>query len=44
MTEDEGERVETAYGSSYARLVDVKNTYDPTNLFRMNQNVAPTVG
>jgi len=26
----------------YERLVRVKNTYDPTNFFRMNQNIAPT--
>ncbi len=41
MTEDEGERLETAYGSSYQRLVDLKNTYDPNNLFRLNQNIRP---
>ncbi len=44
MTEEEGDRVETAYGTSYARLVEVKNAYDPTNLFRVNQNVVPTAG
>ena len=38
------ERVHEAYSSTtYARLVDVKNTYDPTNFFRMNQNIVPTV-
>jgi len=42
MTEEEADRVESAYGSSYARLVELKNRYDPTNLFRMNQNIAPT--
>ncbi len=43
MTEEEAERVSAAYGASYERLVELKNRYDPTNLFRMNQNVAPTV-
>ena len=43
MTEDEGERLESAYGSSYQRLVELKNRYDPQNLFRMNQNIPPTV-
>ena len=42
MTEEEGERLETAYGASYQRLVELKNRYDPTNLFRMNQNIPPT--
>jgi FAD/FMN-containing dehydrogenase len=27
----------------YRRLVELKNEYDPTNLFRLNQNIAPTV-
>ena len=43
MTEEEGERLESAYGSSYQRLVELKNRYDPRNLFRMNQNIPPTV-
>ena len=28
---------------TYRRLVDLKNEYDPTNLFRLNQNIAPSV-
>ena len=43
MTEEEGERLESAYGSSYQRLVELKNRYDPSNLFRMNQNIRPAV-
>ena len=43
MTEEEGARLESAYGSSYQRLVELKNRYDPTNLFRLNQNIPPTV-
>jgi FAD/FMN-containing dehydrogenase len=41
MTEEEGDRVASAYGPSYDRLVELKNRYDPGNLFRVNQNVAP---
>jgi FAD/FMN-containing dehydrogenase len=41
---DEGvERIKAAYGANYERLVALKNTYDPTNLFRHNQNIQPKV-
>jgi FAD/FMN-containing dehydrogenase len=43
MTQEEGERLELAYGSSYERLVQLKDRYDAHNLFRMNQNIPPTV-
>jgi FAD/FMN-containing dehydrogenase len=40
---DEGEaRIRAAYGASYERLVKLKRTYDPTNLFRVNQNIKPS--
>jgi len=44
MTDEEGARLSEAYGASYQRLVELKNRYDPGNLFRMNQNIPPTTG
>lgn len=41
LTQDEGERIEFAYGAMYGRLVELKKKYDPGNFFRMNQNIKP---
>ena len=35
-------RIRNAYGPNYGRLVQVKTKYDPTNMFRSNQNIAPS--
>ncbi len=35
--------VNATYGANLARLIEVKNQYDPANLFRLNANIQPTV-
>ena len=40
---DEGqERIKATYRDNFEKLVAIKNEYDPTNLFRGNQNIKPT--
>jgi FAD/FMN-containing dehydrogenase len=44
MMMDEGqERVQASYRGNYERLARAKSTYDPENLFRVNQNIQPAV-
>src|SRR5690349_14784034 len=41
MQDDDYGRIRDNYRQNYERLVQVKRTYDPDNLFHINQNVAP---
>ncbi|MER9617676.1 BBE domain-containing protein [Mesorhizobium sp. M0207] len=41
LGEEGTDRVVAAYGENYPRLAALKNKYDPTNFFRLNQNVKP---
>ena len=43
LTDEGDERVRAAYpGTTWHRLATIKRRYDPTNLFRLNQNIRPT--
>ncbi len=41
LGETSEELVRAAYGSNYARLVEIKKKYDPGNVLRLNQNIKP---
>lgn len=41
LGEEGDERVRAAYGPNYERLAALKNKCDPTNFFRLNQNIKP---
>ena len=44
MSEEGQDRVKAGYSSAnYKRLVELKNKYDPGNLFSLNQNIRPSV-
>jgi FAD/FMN-containing dehydrogenase len=39
--EEGADLIREAFGANYQRLADLKRQYDPTNLFRHNQNIPP---
>ncbi|HLJ40258.1 MAG TPA: BBE domain-containing protein, partial [Candidatus Acidoferrales bacterium] len=41
MSGDEEDRTKEAYSERWDRLVSVKSHYDPSNFFRLNQNIPP---
>lgn len=41
MMEEGQERVKESYRQNYGKLVEIKQKYDPNNLFRVNQNIVP---
>lgn len=41
MAGDDQDRVRENYGGNYDRLMEVKNRWDPDNVFHLNQNIEP---
>jgi hypothetical protein len=41
--EEAADKTVSSYGSNHQRLVELKNRYDPANMFRLNANIKPTV-
>jgi FAD/FMN-containing dehydrogenase len=41
LGEENDDTIRAAFGSNFGRLVVVKTKYDPTNFFRVNQNIPP---
>ena len=42
LSEEEGaDRIQATYGKNYGRLLEIKQKWDPQNLFKANKNIAP---
>jgi hypothetical protein len=41
LTEEEAARISSSYGPTFIKLREIKKKYDPTNFFRVNQNILP---
>ncbi|MDQ3238736.1 MAG: BBE domain-containing protein, partial [Actinomycetota bacterium] len=41
MMEEGQDRIRASYRDNYERLAAIKHEYDPTNFFRVNQNIKP---
>ena len=44
LSDDSRGGVQSAYGANYARLVALKDKYDPDNFFHLNRNIRPDSG
>ncbi len=42
LSDESAEETQAAYGTRLARLIAVKDRYDPTNFFRLNANIPPS--
>jgi FAD/FMN-containing dehydrogenase len=42
LSDEDAAGIEAAYGVRLKRLRAIKDSYDPTNLFRMNANIRPS--
>ena len=41
MMEEGQDRVKASFRGNYDRLATIKKKYDPSNFFRVNQNIKP---